>query len=403
MGMQRTEIFTEQLSHYLAANGITDEAKKRSILLSACGMPTYKLVRTQVRYSDGQNVRRDCGAGPEPLPAEAVSDYAQFRFNACVRHPGESITTFIARLCNLASHWSTEEPRQSSYAIASCVASGTTPFSAVCSPSPSSHSTRPVNWRSYMSPWRTRRFRVRQQRCTAPSARPLHPHTQGGAASGTTPFSAVCSPSPSSRSTRPANWRSYMSPWRTRRFRAHQQRCTAPSARPLHPHTQGGAALQRSLLSIAKLTFDKACELALLHEFVENSKVQSAPTAVHRTEREAPAPAHPRWGDSGTKGRPETPCYRCGGQHTANNCRFKDSSCNFCGKRGHIQRVCRSRRREGQHPPTSRQGSQQRQTHRPEEDTPTQNIHPRCPQGKHQQSTPITAEVLVTIQFTDGN
>ena len=50
--------------------------------------------------------------------------------------------------------------------------------------------------------------------------------------------------------------------------------------------------IQRSLLSVAKLTFDKACELALLHESAEeNSKVLSAPTAVHRTERQAPATA----------------------------------------------------------------------------------------------------------------
>ena len=164
-------------------------------------------------------------------------------------------------------------------------------------------------------------------------------------ASGTTPYSAVCSLSPSSRSTRPTN-----------------------------------------------------C-MAFLHESAEeNSKVLSAPTVVHRTKREAPAPANPRRVDSSTQGRPETPCYRCGGQHTANNCRFKDSTCNFCGKKGHIQWVCRSRRREAQHPPATRQGSQQRQTHRLEEDAPTLPLLSadyKLFAVSVDMAAPITAEVLI--------
>ena len=85
------EIFTEQLSHCLAANGITDEAKKRSILLSACGTPTYKLHGQDAGSPcrrDGQNVRRDHGAGPEPLPTEAFSDYAQVPIQYVRSPPG---------------------------------------------------------------------------------------------------------------------------------------------------------------------------------------------------------------------------------------------------------------------------------------------------------------------------
>ena len=39
------EVFTEQLTHYFMANGITEEAKKRSILLSACGTQTFRLIK----------------------------------------------------------------------------------------------------------------------------------------------------------------------------------------------------------------------------------------------------------------------------------------------------------------------------------------------------------------------
>ena len=227
------EIFTEQLLHYLTANGITDEAKTRSILLSVCGTSTYKLVRTLVA-SDAVTDKT----------FEEIAELAQhhyhlkpsvimrrFRFNTCVRHTGEKVTTFIERLRNLASH---------------------------------------CNY--------------------------------GGA--------------------------------------------TAELVRDRLMCGIRDDVLQRSLLSVAKHTFDKACEMALLHESAEeNSKVLSTPTAMHCTERQAPATAEPRRGDSDTQDHPKIPYYHYERQHTANNCCFKESLCNFCGKNGHIQQVCRSRRR----------------------------------------------------------
>ena len=47
-------------------------------------------------------------------------------------------------------------------------------------------------------------------------------------------------------------------------------------------------------------------------------------------------------------GKPiETPCYQCGGKHAPRDCRFKDAVCHSCKKRGHLARVCRSKRTQG--------------------------------------------------------
>lgn len=37
--------YTERLEQYFAANEITDNSKKRAVLLSVCGAKTYKLIR----------------------------------------------------------------------------------------------------------------------------------------------------------------------------------------------------------------------------------------------------------------------------------------------------------------------------------------------------------------------
>ena len=40
--------YTERLEQYFAANAITDNGKKRAVLLSVCGARTYKLLRNLV-------------------------------------------------------------------------------------------------------------------------------------------------------------------------------------------------------------------------------------------------------------------------------------------------------------------------------------------------------------------
>ena len=99
--------------------------------------------------------------------------------------------------------------------------------------------------------------------------------------------------------------------------------------------------LQRTLLAVAKLTFDRAFELALLHESAaQNARLLSNPSST--------APVH--FADPSLPGDSTSvkSCYRCGGSHYAKDCRFKDTVCNYCRKKGHLQRVCRSRFRQHQ-------------------------------------------------------
>ena len=132
--------------------------------------------------------------------------------------------------------------------------------------------------------------------------------------------------------------------------------------------------LQRTLLAVSKLTFDKAYELAILHEAaVQNSRLLSGPSALAPVNFADPSPAEDSLND---KPSCIKPCYRCGGRHSSRICRFKDTVCNFCRKRGHIQRVCQSRLQQQAQPtpepsPAKTKPKNKRRTHKVEEgDTP---------------------------------
>ena len=63
-------------------------------------------------------------------------------------------------------------------------------------------------------------------------------------------------------------------------------------------------------------------------------------------------------------GAPHTPtCYCCGGKHPSDKCRFKDSECHHCGKKGHIAKVCRSKKKENAKHPRSRSTQEKARTH----------------------------------------
>ena len=221
------DVFAEQLSFYFTVNGIMDEDKQRAILLSACGTTTYKLLKTllapvELTSKSFSELVKLAQEHHNPKPSVIMR---RFRFNTCVRHEGESITVYVTRLRDLASHYK-----------------------------------------------------------------------YGDSAKEVIRDRLVCG---------------------------------------VRDDT-----LQRALLAVAKLTFDKAFELALLHESAaQNARLLSGPsptTTVHFAE----PPGLPTDLPSGKV------CYRCGGSHYAKDCRFKDTVCNYCHKKGHLQLVCRSRAKQ---------------------------------------------------------
>ena len=98
--------YEERLRHYFVANDVDVDAKKRAILLTVCGSPTYKLLRSLVdageldtkSYTDLAALLKE-HYNPKPSPI-----VQRFHFNTRTRLQGESIASFVAALRNLALH-----------------------------------------------------------------------------------------------------------------------------------------------------------------------------------------------------------------------------------------------------------------------------------------------------------
>ena len=99
--------------------------------------------------------------------------------------------------------------------------------------------------------------------------------------------------------------------------------------------------LQCKLLAEESLTFDKALKIAKAVETAErDSQGMQKPSSqvtkpVHSiTRRSNPTTKMPSHKDI---------CYRCGGKHTLVSCKYKDSECHFCNKKGHLAKVCKAK------------------------------------------------------------
>ncbi|CAG2214143.1 unnamed protein product [Mytilus edulis] len=86
--------------------------------------------------------------------------------------------------------------------------------------------------------------------------------------------------------------------------------------------------IQRRLLAEPNLTFEKALEIATAMETAEKN-AQDIPSENNS--------GNSKQGD----------CYRCGGNHLAAECRFKDAKCHSCKKKGHIAKKCRNKSANG--------------------------------------------------------
>ena len=96
--------YTEQLENYFTANDVEDGSKKRAILLSICGVATYKLLRSLAApekptdYSY-EALKQMVKTHHNPKPSVVVQ---RFKFNTRVRQGGESIAKFVAELQQLS-------------------------------------------------------------------------------------------------------------------------------------------------------------------------------------------------------------------------------------------------------------------------------------------------------------
>ncbi|XP_029551127.1 uncharacterized protein K02A2.6-like [Salmo trutta] len=217
--------YVERLGHFFLANGIIDEAKQRSILLSVCGAKTYKLMRNLATpRRPGEIPFGDLVALVQthhnPKPSVIVQ---RFKFNCHFRKTGQSVANFVAELRELSEHCE---------------------FGAMLED--------------------MLRDRL------------------------------VCGINEDS--------------------------------------------IQRRLLGEATLTFKRALELSQGMEMAASNvkniqKANSESCAVHQVTKEA----------AGKRGK-AVECFRCGGTHYGNNCKFMETVCHNCNKKGHLAKKCRGPR-----------------------------------------------------------
>ncbi|KFD59948.1 hypothetical protein M514_27867, partial [Trichuris suis] len=158
-------------------------------------------------------------------------------------------------------------------------------------------------------------------------------------------------------------------------------------------------AIQRRLLAETSLTFDEAFKRALAGEAAanqakevqaQNSFAGTISSSHHVQHGKKNSSSFRRHGQS--NGQKKT-CAGCGGQHKREDCKFKDSECHFCHKRGHIAKVCRSQGSSQQKPQQMpvRKGSSAHQLEELEEVYMESHIHNILP------STDSPKKIRVTV------
>ena len=68
---------------------------------------------------------------------------------------------------------------------------------------------------------------------------------------------------------------------------------------------------------------------------IQRADVSSTQTQIHKVDKKTQKFSSAK----------KLTCYRCGGNHLAPSCRFKDSVCHGCNKKEHLVRCCRNAQR----------------------------------------------------------
>ncbi|XP_062699969.1 uncharacterized protein K02A2.6-like, partial [Aedes albopictus] len=115
--------------------------------------------------------------------------------------------------------------------------------------------------------------------------------------------------------------------------------------------------IQSRLLEVRNLTLAKAKEIAFsmemshrgtdeIHGSTSKTEIQYLEHGKQKKKKPITKPMTPT-----TKPKPTTPtqgkaCYRCGDpDHFANKCRHQSTICNFCKRKGHLEKVCQTKLR----------------------------------------------------------
>uniref|UniRef100_A0A5S6Q373 RNA-directed DNA polymerase n=1 Tax=Trichuris muris TaxID=70415 RepID=A0A5S6Q373_TRIMR len=105
--------------------------------------------------------------------------------------------------------------------------------------------------------------------------------------------------------------------------------------------------IQGRLLSETSLTYDDAVKRA---QAGEAAATQVKELQAQKPSTDALAANQLRHTKSAKKvhtknpsSTPRNPCASCGGSHSRQDCKFRNAVCNFCHKKGHIAKACRSR------------------------------------------------------------
>lgn len=105
--------------------------------------------------------------------------------------------------------------------------------------------------------------------------------------------------------------------------------------------------IQRRLLTESTLTFNEAHKIAVAMELAEkNSEVLKAGQVPSEGDNTSSV-------DKLAEETKRRECFRCGGSHRSDECKFVDAWCFNCNKKGHIARKCRS----GSNRPNQRRAS----------------------------------------------